>query len=259
MCRALTGLCLLLCLVLPPASWALNAGLGEPPATLDRTTPYASANGFLDATHRGDYALAAHYLDLDYIPSSEQKLKGARLARQLKFVLDHKLETTALSGLSKEPEGDPDNARLAQIDVLRIGDMLYPLRLSRTLVPGGERVWVFSEPTVRSIEPLYAKYGPVLLGEELPAVLFNYSLLGMEPWQWLGVLLTIIGALLLGLVFERLTLAVTGRVAKWTRITWDDALVAAGRGPARLLYFALLGNLGTQVLQCACICLIQLR
>ena len=248
MCRALTGLSLLLCVVLPRATWALNAGLGEPPATVNRETPYAAANGFLEAAHRGDYALAAHYLDLDYIVPGDQKAKGAKLARELKFVLDHKLLPTALSGLSKEPEGDPDNARLAQIDVLRIGEVLYPVRLSRTLVAGGSRVWVFSEPTVRSIEPLYAEYGPVLLGEELPAVLFNHPVLGMEPWQWLGLLMTILAALVLGVVFERLSLAVTGRLARWTRITWDDALVAAGRGPLRLLYFALLGSLGTQLL-----------
>ncbi len=55
-------------------------------------------------------------------------------------------------------------------------------------------------------------------------------------------------ALLLSVLLERLSLVVTGRVARWTRITWDDALVAAGRGPLRLLYFALLGALGTQLL-----------
>ncbi len=76
MCRALTGLCLLLCLVLPRTTWALNTGLGEPPATVDRTTPYAAANGFLDAAHRGDYALAAHFLDLDYIPRANRRPRG---------------------------------------------------------------------------------------------------------------------------------------------------------------------------------------
>ncbi len=245
--RTLPGLCLLL-LLLTPAAWALNAGLGEPPSSVDRQTPYASATGFMDAVHQGNYTLAAHYLDLDFIPAAEQKERGARLARQLKFVLDHKVLPSAVANLSKEPEGEGENKRLAQLDVLRIDESVYPIRLDRVLVPGGGRVWVFSETTVRSIEPLYAKFGPVLLGEELPAVLFNMSVLGLEPWQWLGLLLAVLGALVLGVVLERLSLAVAARLAKWTRITWDDALVDAGRGPLKLMYFSILGAAGTQLL-----------
>ena len=245
--RAPLASCLLL-LVLAPAAWALNVGLGDAPSTVDRQTPYAAATGFLDAVHRGDYALAAHYLDLDFLPVSEQKEKGARLARQLKFVIDHKLLPSAVSNLSKEPENEGDNKRLAQVDVLRIGETSYPIRLDRVLVPGGGRVWVFSETTVRSIEPLYAKFGPMLLGEELPAVLFNRSVLGLEPWQWLGLLLTVVGALVLSVVLERVSLSVAARLAKWTRITWDDALVGAGKGPLKLIYFSLLGSVGVQLL-----------
>ncbi|HEX8538930.1 MAG TPA: mechanosensitive ion channel family protein, partial [Cystobacter sp.] len=43
-------------------------------------------------------------------------------------------------------------------------------------------------------------------------------------------------------------LKVMGRLAKWTRITWDDALVPAGRGPLKLLSFAVLGALGMSAL-----------
>jgi small-conductance mechanosensitive channel len=250
--RALMGLSLLLSTVLSWNAWALNklsnAGLGDPPSTVNRQTPYAAANGFSDAVHRGDYALAAHYLDLDFIDPSEQKEKGARLARQLKFVLDHKLLPTALANLSKEPEGDPESNRFDQLDAIPVGDVLYPIRLTRVSVPEGGKVWVFSEATVKAIEPLYAQHGPMLLGEELPEGLFARSVLGLEPWQWLGVLLTVVGAGLLSVLIERVSLGVLGRLAKWTRITWDDALVPAGKGPLKLLSFAVLGTLGTSVL-----------
>ncbi|OJH35329.1 mechanosensitive ion channel family protein [Cystobacter ferrugineus] len=249
MSRALTALSLCLSVLLSWNAWALNnTGLGEPPSTVNRQTPYAAANGFSDAVHRGDYALASHYLDLDFLPPAEQKEKGARLARQLKFVLDHKLSPSSLANLSKEPEGDPENSRFDQIDAIPVGDELYPIRLNRLSVPGGGRVWVFSEATVKAIEPLYATYGPVLLGEELPAGLFARSVLGLEPWQWLGVFLTLVGAALLGVVIERVSLKVMGRLAKWTRITWDDALVPAARGPLKLLSFAILGALGMSAL-----------
>lgn len=244
--RALTGLCVVLSFVLLPTARALNAGLGEPPASVDRQTPYATAKGFSDAVHKGDYALGAHYLDLDYIPPSEQKEKGAQLARRLKFVLDHKLPL-ALAGLSKEPEGDPAGTLYDQLSVLTVGEEAYPIRLAHVRVEGG-RVWVFSEPTVRSIDRLYEEFGPGVLGEALPPVLFERPVMGLEPWQWLGLLVTLAGSVLLCLVLERLSLAMAGRLAKWTRITWDDALVPAGRGPLRLLYFAVLVGVGVALL-----------
>jgi small-conductance mechanosensitive channel len=244
--RALTGLSLLLSLVLLPGAWALNSGLGEPPMLLDRQTPYAAAQGFSAAVHRGDYALAAHYLDLDFIPPAEQKEKGAVLARRLKFVLDHKLPT-ALANLSKEPKGDAEGSRFDQIDVLTVGDASYPIRLANVSTPSG-RVWVFSESTVRAIDPLYEAFGPAALGEALPPVFFEKPVLGLELWQWLGLLVTVLGAGLLCVLLERLTLATLGQLARWTRNAWDDALVPAGQGPMRLLYFALLGALGATLL-----------
>ncbi|WNG34618.1 mechanosensitive ion channel [Archangium violaceum] len=247
MSRALTGLCLLLSVVFSPGAWALNNGLGEPPGSVDRQTPYAAAKGFSDAVHKGNYELAAHYLDLDYLPLAQQKGEGARLAQRLKYVLDHKLPLGAIANLSKEPEGDPENPRFDQIDALSVGDTLYPIRLARVRVNGGEQVWVFSEATVRSIEPLYAEYGP-LVGEVLPPVFFDKPVLGLELWQWLGLLATGVLAVLLSVALERFTLALLDRLARWTRITWDDALVSAGKGPLRLLYFALLGAVGTALL-----------
>ncbi|WP_375767174.1 mechanosensitive ion channel family protein [Archangium gephyra] len=243
--RALTGLCLLLSVLLLPRAWALNAGLGEPPL-LDRQTPYASAQGFSAAVHRGDYVLAAHYLDLDFIPPAEQKARGPVLARRLKFVLDHKLPT-ALTNLSKEPQGDAEGNRYDQIDVLTVGDASYPIRLANVPTQGG-RVWVFSEATVRAIDPLYEEYGPSTLGEVLPQWFFDKPVLGLEPWQWLGVVVTLLGAGLLCVVLEKLSLGVLGQLARWTRNGWDDALVPACKGPMRLLYFALLGALGATLL-----------
>ncbi|WPB79577.1 mechanosensitive ion channel [Archangium violaceum] len=243
--RALTGLSLLLSVLLLPRAWALNAGLGEPPV-LDRQTPYAAAQGFSAAVHRGDYERAAHYLDLDFIPPAEQKAQGAALARRLKFVLDHKLPT-ALANLSKEPQGDTEGNRYDQIGVLSVGDASYPIRLANVPATGG-RVWVFSEATVRAIDPLYAEFGPSALGEVLPPWFFEKPMLGLELWQWLGAVLTLLGAGVLCVVLEKLSLGVLGQLAKWTSNGWDDALVPACKGPMRLLYFTLLGALGATLL-----------
>ena len=131
--RTLTGPCVLLSLVLPLTALALNAGLGEPPPMVDRQSPYAAAKGFSDAVHRGEYTLASHYLDLDFIPPAEQKAKGAQLSRRLKFILDRKLPG-ALGDISKEPEGDPA-LRRDRLHSRGRGSLPHPAR------PRGGRRW----------------------------------------------------------------------------------------------------------------------
>ena len=149
--------------------------------------------------------------------------------------------------MSKEPEGDPDNSRYDQLDTLSVGDNVYPLRLMRVAGPEGGRVWVFGEATVKAIDPLYERYGPMLLGEELPAGLFSRSVLGLEPWQWLGLVLTLVGAAVLCVVFERVAVWVLAHVVRWTRLGWAEAVVKAVQGPLKLFFFALLTALGTQL------------
>ncbi|WP_163995287.1 mechanosensitive ion channel family protein [Pyxidicoccus caerfyrddinensis] len=240
--RALVLVCVLWSL---PAA-ALNNGLGQPPPEVDRQTPHATVQGFLAAAHRGNYALAAHYLDLDFIPRAEQPVRGAQLARRLKFVLDRKLPVD-LSSLSKAPEGEPPNSRTQQLGTIPLEGANVSIRVQR-VTSEGALVWVFSESTVRQVDPLFAEYGP-RVAEFLPPVFFSNPVLGLELWQWLGLLVTLLGALVLAVVVERLMLAFALRLAHWTRFTWDDDLVAAGKGPLKLVVFAALLAAGTSFLR----------
>jgi small-conductance mechanosensitive channel len=245
MFRALPGLCLTVLVSLP--AWALNAGLGAPPPTVDRQTPHAVVQGFLEAAHKGDYLRAAHYLDLDFIPRAEQAERGPQLARRLKFVMDRKLPVD-LSSLSKAPEGDPADARFDLVGAVPLEDgSVQPIRVQRVVADGGQQVWVFNEATVRSIDALFDVHGP-LMAETLPPFFFKSSVLGLEPWQWLGLAVVLVGGLALSLVLERLALTFAQRLAKWTRLTWDDALVGAGKGPLRLPFYGGLIALGTSFL-----------
>jgi small-conductance mechanosensitive channel len=225
---------------------ALNSGLGQPAPSVDRKTPHATVQGFLSAAHRGDYALAAHYLDLDFIPRAQQAERGFQLARRLKFVLDRKLAVD-LASLSKAPEGDPAEPRFDQLGTLALEGANVPIRVQQ-VTSEGALVWVFSESTVRQVDALFAEYGPRLV-EWLPPVFYSGSFLGLEPWQWLGLLGVLLGGLVLALVLERLVLAFALRVARWTRITWDDEMVAAGKGPLKLAVFAGLLVAGTTFLR----------
>ncbi|QSQ23944.1 mechanosensitive ion channel [Pyxidicoccus parkwayensis] len=225
---------------------ALNNGLGQPPPNVDRQTPHATVQGFLSAAHRGEYALAAHYLDLDFIPRAEQAERGYQLARRLKFVLDRKLAVD-LSSLSKEPAGDPADARTDLLGTIPLEGANVPIRVQR-VTADGSLVWVFSESTVRQVDPLFAEYGP-RVAEFLPPIFFSNPVLGLELWQWLGLLVTLLGAFVLAVVVERVLLAFALRLAHWTRITWDDDMVSAGKGPLKLVIFAALLVAGTSFLR----------
>ncbi len=237
---ALTLLSALLLLAVP--AHALNDGLGPVPPEVDRSSPLAAVQGFQAAAHKSDYELAAYYLALDWLPRDRQKLEGPRLARRLRFVLDRKLFLD-LGAISKDPQGDPARPGFDQLGAIPLERQNVPIRVSRYEVEG-KPTWVFSSITVRSIDPLYDAYGPPL-AEVLPEWLFTKAVGGLELWQWLGLFLAFAGALLGGWLLEHLGLFLLGRVARMTRVSWDDQLVQASRGPLRLPIWALLLSVAT--------------
>ncbi len=57
----------------------------------------------------------------------------------------------------------------------------------------------------------------------------------LELWQWLGLPVAVLGAILVALLVQTAVLFVAGRIARLTAVKWDDELVAAGRGPLAFL------------------------
>jgi small-conductance mechanosensitive channel len=220
---------------------AFNDGLGEPPKELDRSSPYATAQGFLAEARQGHLAASAHDLWLDNLPKDRQATEGARLARRLRFVLDrHALE---LESLPKEGEGGPGSVTLT---TLALDGRPTPIRLVRIRTEAGP-VWVFGRDTVRDIDDLYEEYGPPF-GERMPAFLFT-TRFGLELWQWLGLLLAAASALLVGWLGEKVLLAIGRRIAALTSAGWDDELVRALRGPLKLpLWIATFGLIQVRLL-----------
>ncbi len=229
-------------LLLAGPARALDDGLGEVPQEVDRSSPLATVQGFQVAAHHGDYSLAAYYLSLDWVPREKQKTEGPRLARRLRFVLDRAL-VLDLGAISKEPQGEPGRPGYDQLGTIPLETQNIPIRVSRYEVDG-KPTWVFSPLTVRAVDALYDAYAPPL-GEVLPEVLFARPLGGLELWQWLGLVLAFIAALLGGWALERVGLAVLGRLTRMTRVTWDDQLVHSARGPLRLPFWALVLGLAT--------------
>ena len=221
---------------------ALDDGLGEVPPEVDRSSPLSTVQGFQTAAHHSDYELAAYYLALDWVPKDKQKTEGPRLARRLRFVLDRKL-FLELGAISKEAQGDPARPGYDQLGTIPLEKQNVPIRVSKYEVDG-KPTWVFSTITVRSIDALYDTYGPPL-AEVLPEVLFTRAVGGLELWQWLGLILAFAAALLGGWILERLGLALLGRLARVTRVGWDDQLVQAARGPLRLPIWAFVLSIAT--------------
>lgn len=207
-------------------AYGFNDGLGEPPGDVDRSSPYATVQGFLSEARQGHFAVAAQDLWLDNLPAAEQASEGARLARRLRFVLDR--QQLDLAALPKEGEGGPSSVVLTSLEV---DGRPTPVRLVRVRTAQGP-AWVFSRDTVGAVDGLYEEYGPPL-GERLPSFLLT-TRFGLELWQWSGLLVGLVLALLLAWLVEKLLLALLGRLTRLTRLTWDDELVRAAHGPLKL-------------------------
>ncbi|MGO9829460.1 MAG: mechanosensitive ion channel family protein [Myxococcaceae bacterium] len=215
----------LLAVALPAG--AFNAGLGEPPAELDRSSPFATVEGFLAEAHRSEFGLAAHDFWLDDVPKEQQAAEGALVARRLRLLLER--HPVDLSTLSKEGESGPSSVVLAVLDV---DGQPVPLRLVR--VHSGDSVaWLFGRDTVRALAALDASYDPPF-GKRIPRFLFESSG-GLELWQWLGLLLALVAGVGLGFLCETLLLAGMGRLTRLTHTGWDQELVLALHGPLKVL------------------------
>jgi small-conductance mechanosensitive channel len=232
--RPFAGLLLLL-LAWSPGAWALNDGLGPPPPAVHRDSPLNALNGFLTASHEGDYSLAAHFLFLDHLPQRAQALEGPRLARRLRFVLDRAVWLD-FSKVSKEPAGQAGDGAFDELGTIDLRQGRQPLRLRRLGDPASP-TWVFSEDTVRAIDRLYAEHGPPF-AERLPDVFFRSRHLGLELWQWLSLVLCLGVGSLLVLLVQGIAIALGLRVSRLTSFDWDDQAVRMGQGPLALMLFA---------------------
>ncbi len=223
-------------LVLAPALAAAAdppgaGGAGEAGSAPDLTTPRRALRHFIDSGRDGDYRTAANALELSGFPAKNREQAGPRLARQLKQVLDRTLwiEWERVSDL---PEGTPEDGVDAEIlGTVALGTEPVPVRMVRR---GDE--WRIGAGTVARIPALFAAHGPGPLGERVPEVLVRVRFLEVAAWQWIGLGVAVIAAWLLGLLLAWIGFAAVDRIARRTAAEWDDRLLAALRGPARVIF-----------------------
>jgi small-conductance mechanosensitive channel len=187
---------------------ALNPGLPEGDASrLDRSTPRLTLRGFMNATERGDYDAAAHYLNLARLTPENHAASGPAAANRLASIMARQVwidwssiparpdAMIEMAGGSNSRAGEP--RRNLPLATLQTGGKAYDLRLARYKPPEGPAVWLFTPQTVDNIAPLYDAFGPRRYEQAIPDVL-KRELAGLWLWEWLALPLIALIVLALG-------------------------------------------------------------
>ncbi|XWN30650.1 MAG: mechanosensitive ion channel [Devosia sp.] len=171
----------------------LNAGLGEPPARLDRSTPRASLEAFLGPSRWASDNAISHLLDLDAIPTSEQATRGPDLARKLAHVIERKIpvdfgaisdrpDAMDTQGSDRDPMVGVARKSIA-LGTLELDRWPVTIRINRLQVGEEAPVWVISRQTVEHIPALYEAFGPTPIEEAMPEVLRQQAFWGLMWWE----------------------------------------------------------------------------
>lgn len=156
-----------------------------------RGTPRAALRGFLGAARERDWPRAAAYLDLRRVRPSERATTGPELARELSVVLDRTLWVD-VGDVTADPGGAPDDGVPKDQDLvgsIQSSDGVVDVLLQRVPREDGERIWKIAPATIEGVPALYEEFGYGRLGEILPQAFFDWSLLAIQLWQWVGLVL----------------------------------------------------------------------
>lgn len=206
------------------------------------TNPREAARLFRRLADGAQYAKAGRLLDThDLVDDEGNPVDAARLARRLALILD-RIHPSGFGRLSNDQDGSPEKGipgNEEQVAKATVAKSNIDIRLARFAREDGSTVWLFSRATVADINRIYDAVGYGWAGDRLPAVFLRVKLWGVQLWQWIGLLLGVVVAYFFGMLFGFLARRVLMRVAKMTKWAWDDELVAATRGPLKLIFFSL--------------------
>lgn len=164
---------------------------------LDTSSPQATLNLFLTAMSEGDIGTAVQTLNLSGMSDTERQVAGL-IAGKIYLVLNRD-ELIVLQDVPSDPNATEPYSL--------IRDVAGRIEIGRVTSADRAGEWLFTRPTVRSIERLYDAWESKPIVAELadqrisfwalpslyvreywvPASL-KRELLGFELWQWLGVL-----------------------------------------------------------------------
>ncbi|NIC04966.1 mechanosensitive ion channel family protein [Billgrantia bachuensis] len=227
---------------------SLNEGLGEVPEEVKRQTPREAVRSFLELAEQGEFAAAAHVLNLSDLDRSERQERGARLASQLETVFrrGEQVDASNLSGREDAAIEDPtgqhpltgEPRRNLELASLKVDGQTYEIRLARYRVGDEEPVWLITPDSVSYIPLLYEEYGPSLLEEYIPDR-FKSSLGVLQIWEWIAIPAFL---LLIGLVGWGVY-SLVGLLAHWFPSGWPSIFAGRIGIPMALLVMAFVAQI----------------
>lgn len=160
---------------------AINPGLGPVPTAVQRDTPEKAWRSFWMLGDFGEFALAAHLLDLSEVAPERQRAVGAEVAEKLYKILKAlRLKPASFAGPAAkagQPAVLPAGDTVAAFRFSR-GQMSWEATLHRFVDPSsGQSEWLFSRQTV-SIVPFW--YQGIVVGEKFLQTEVNPGL-GLAP------------------------------------------------------------------------------
>ena len=216
-----------------PATLPGEEDLGD----LGFTSPRSTMRGYLLACRAGDFEKAAEHLDLRRLPKGHRPDTGPLFARQLKTVLDRTLWVD-VDGLSDAPDGERDDGLLARRDLvgtIRTTHGSVDVIVERMPEADGTMAWKIASAVVARIPELFAEYGDGPLANLLPDFMLDVSVLELRLWQWVALVLVILGGALLAWLATAPLLGLLAVVVPADRRHQSRRLLGGITGPIRLL------------------------
>lgn len=199
------------------------------PQPVDPDSPRASIARYLELSREGQYGEAAAYLE---VPES-QRPRAAELARSLKAVLDRHLWLD-LERLSPRSGGNEGDELPPGIDEIGRMPNQEPIRIVRIEDTTGPR-WAFSVATVGRIDSWYAMLSDRWIRENAPEFLLLPGPKDVLWWQWVGLLIVGLLAMVGGRLLVLPTISILRRIISKTRTEWDDVLLERTTAPLTVL------------------------
>jgi MscS family membrane protein len=198
-------------------------------------SPRASLENFIILCSKGRYDQASQYLSV----SQRNAPRVAVLARRLHIVMERwlPLDIDAVS-----PRSEGSQAKGAPFGQDEIGRMKTPsgkievLKMIRQGFPGPHAHWVFSQAVTNKVDAWYEELDEHWFLEHLPGYMLRRGFLNLMLWQWVLLPATILCSWFLGYFLSRVSRKILGALARRTKASWDDELVAHIAGPLTLVW-----------------------
>ncbi|WP_128910594.1 mechanosensitive ion channel family protein [Tropicibacter alexandrii] len=222
---------------------AADAYLADSGDAVDRSTPRQALRGYMAAVERGDYAVAAQYLNLSRISEQDRAQVGPERARMLASVLRRQVWID-WSSMPARPDAmierrpgangpEPKPRRNLHLDTLEAGGTAYDLRLARFKPPDGAPVWLFTPQTVANVPPLYDAFGPRRYESLIPTAL-KHEVAGLWLWEWIALPLLALLVFGLGWAAHRAVHLMATRASR----NWLKTGLTRSRLPVALIVMA---------------------